>query len=132
MIGRRLMAAGALFLLAAVWAGPAPAAVTEDNFQLRNVGDLIAVCSADPSDPLMTAAVNFCQGFAVGVFRTLEDEQAAMETKLFCIPGRAPTRSEAIARFDAWAQSHPDMLQAKPEDGILAYLRERFPCAPRR
>lgn len=132
MIGNRLMVAGAWFLLAAIRSGSAHAAVTEDAFQLRNAGDLVAVCSVESGDPLMTAAVNFCQGFILGVYRTLADQQAAMPARLFCIPGPTPTRSEAITRFVAWANSRPDVLQAKPEDAILAYLRERFPCAPPR
>lgn len=132
MIGNRMVITGALIWLAALWSGSTQAAVTEDNFQLRNAGDLVAVCAVDPGDPLMTAAANFCQGFLLGVYRTLADEQAAMRARLFCIPGAAPMRSEAIARFVEWAKSRPDLLQAKPEDAILAYLRERFPCAPPR
>jgi hypothetical protein len=80
----------------------------------------------------MTAAANFCQGFIVGVYRTLEQEQAAMPARLFCPAGPVPTRSEAIARFVAWANARPDMLRQKPEDAVLAYLQERFPCASRR
>lgn len=132
MIGHRMNVPAILFSLAVLFAGSARAAVTEDNFQLRTAGDLVTLCSADPSDRYMTAAANFCQGFTVGVFRTLQDEQAALRAKLFCPTEPLPTRSEAIARFIAWANSRPDVLRQKPEDAILAYLQERFPCASRR
>ncbi|HEX5326850.1 MAG TPA: Rap1a/Tai family immunity protein [Acetobacteraceae bacterium] len=132
MIANWLGATGAVCCLAAALSGSAHAAVTEDNFQLRNAGDLVAVCSADPSDRLMTAAVNFCHGFAIGVLRTLQDQQTAMRSKLFCITEPPPTRSETITRFVEWAKSRPDVLQQKPEDAVLAYLRAQFPCAARR
>lgn len=117
-----------LALLGAVSSPPARAAVTQDNFLLQNTADFVSVCSAGPQDPMMTAAANFCEGFIVGVYRTLEDEQGAMRSKLFCIVGAMPTRSVAISRFVAWAQSRPDVLSEKPEDAILAYLKEHFPC----
>lgn len=131
MFERRLGMAAIVFGLATLFAGPVRAAVTEDNFQLRTAGDLVATCSADPSDRLVAAAANFCQGFIVGVYRTLEQEQAAMPAKLFCPAGPVPTRSEAIARFVVWANSRPMVLQQKPEDTVLAYLQERFPCNSR-
>jgi Rap1a immunity proteins len=132
MITNRLWAAGRFVLLAALLCGSARAAVTADNFLLRNTGDLIAVCSAGANDPLMTAAANFCQGFMLGVYRTLQDEQAAMPSKLFCVNPPLPTRSQAISRFVSWAQSRSDILSQRPEDAIVAYLQQRFPCAPGR
>lgn len=50
----------------------ARAAVSEDNFQLQSAGDPVTLCSADPADRMMTAAANFCLGFVVGVYWTLE------------------------------------------------------------
>jgi hypothetical protein len=129
MITNWAAATSCLALLGVMFSTPARAAVTEDNFLLRNAADLVAVCSAPAGDPMMTAAVNFCDGFTVGVYRTLAAEQAAMQSKLFCVVGPVPTRSEAVARFVAWAQSRPDVLSEQPEDAILAYLQVRFPCA---
>ena len=51
----------------------AGAAVTEATFQLATTADLVDLCTAAPSDPMGTAALNFCQGFAVGVYRVLEE-----------------------------------------------------------
>lgn len=129
MIKNWVAVTACLALLGTTLSPPARAAVTQDNFLLQNTADFVAVCSANQQDPMLTAAANFCEGFIVGVYRTLQDEQAAMQSKLFCVVPPMPTRSVAISRFVAWAQLRPDVLSQKPEDAILAYLQERFPCA---
>jgi hypothetical protein len=75
-------------------AGSAHAAVTEDTFLLHSAGDLVDLCSAAQSDPLYTAAVNFCHGFTVGVFRVLQEEDMAkLSRHMFCLPNPMPTRN---------------------------------------
>lgn len=126
-------------LLASVVAGltltagtSAPAAqVTQDNFLLKTTGDLIVLCGANQNDPLYTAAVNFCHGFAVGAYRMLEIEEAASRTKRkqVCI-NEYPTvtRNSAIAGFVTWAADKPDVLATQPNDGLTQYLVNAFPC----
>ena len=105
------------------------AAVTEDTFQLRSTSDLVELCTAATADPMMTAAVNFCHGFAVGVFRVLEEENAAHRiNKLFCMPNPAPSRSQALADFVQWAKSTPGMMDQRPADGLLGFLAKTYPC----
>src|SRR5271165_1133100 len=105
------------------------AAVTEDTFQLRTTGDLVELCSIAPSDPMGTAALNFCHGFAVGVYRVLEAENAARRGgKLFCVTDPLPTRSQAIADFVQWAKATPEVLSQGPADGIASYVTKKYPC----
>jgi hypothetical protein len=106
----------------------ANAAVTEDNFLLRTTGDLVDLCKATSADPYYTAAVNFCHGFAVGVYRVLESEERAEPRHMFCVSDRTPRRAEAIAAFVQWADAHPDQKNLGPADGIAAYLQQQFPC----
>ncbi len=77
-----------------------------------------------------TAALNFCHGFAVGVYRVLEEENAAKRIgRLFCIPdGVMPSRNEAIADFVQWAKASPDVMAQRPADGITGYLMQKYPC----
>jgi hypothetical protein len=118
-----------LALCAAMLPSTGHAAVTEDTFQLKTTSDLVDLCSAAPSDPMMTAAVNFCHGFAVGVFRVLDEENAAHRiNKLFCIPNPTPSRNQALADFVQWAKSTPGMMDQRPADGLLAYLAKTYPC----
>ena len=60
-------------------------AVTQDQFYLHSTGDLAALCSASTSDPLYTAAINFCHGFGVGTYGVLAAmQQADPKLQLFC------------------------------------------------
>jgi len=110
-------------------APPARAGVSEDNFVLRSTADLVSLCGAAPADPLYTAAQNFCQGFAIGVYRVLAEEQAA-EPRLrnFCMPDPTPSRNDAMAAFLQWAQATPAAMTLPPADGVLDFLAARFPC----
>ena len=113
----------------AACAGTARAAVTEDDFLLRNTGDLVDVCSAAQQDPMYTAAVNFCQGFALGVFRVLQEEDMAKRSRhLFCVPNPAPTRNEGITAFVQWAKADASRMAQPAADGIAAFLADQYRC----
>ncbi len=119
----------ALALCAAMSAGSARAAVTEDNYLIRNTGDLVELCTAAQSDPMFTAAINFCHGFAVGVFRVLQEQDAARRSNhLFCLPNPMPTRSEAIAQFVQWAKADASRMAGTAADGIATFLSMQYPC----
>lgn len=105
------------------------AAVTEDTFKLQTTADLVALCSDAPSDPMSTAALNFCHGFALGVFRVLDEEAAAQPThRMFCAQNPGPSRTQAIADFVEWAKTNPNIMSQQPADGLVAYLVKSFPC----
>jgi hypothetical protein len=89
----------------------ARAQVVEDNFQLRNTGDLVALCSSQSTDRMFTAAQNFRHGFAVGTYRSLLAAQTAQPDPLFCPPAQVPTRSQAITEFVQWANASPARQQ---------------------
>jgi hypothetical protein len=125
----RIIHVTALISALAIVPRPVPAAMTQENFLLRTAGDLVAVCSPAQDDPLMAAAVGFCEGFAVGVYRTLEETQAGIRAKLFCMPIPGPARSQAIASFVAWVQGNPAVASGEPADAILRYLQQTYPCA---
>jgi hypothetical protein len=107
------------------------AAVTEDTFQsFHTTGDLVELCSAAPSDPMGTAALNFCHGFTLGVYNVLTEENAAKRMgKLFCMPEpAATTRNQAIADFVQWAKATPQAMTQSAADGVTGYLVSKYPC----
>ena len=115
------------------FARPSSAAVTEDSFQLRNTGDLVELCSTVQSDPLYTPARNFCEGFAVGVFRVLQEQDLAKRSgRMFCLPQPSPTRDEAIASFVQWVKMDARRTEQSAADGIASYLAQQFPCRGKR
>jgi acyl-coenzyme A synthetase/AMP-(fatty) acid ligase len=115
-------------LLAAAATGAA-AAVTEAQFPPRTVADLIAICGAARDDPLMTAAVNFCHGYAEGAVDVEEAHEAQPGVrKLFCLPTPRPPRGSALASFIVWANERPARLAMPAIDGMFIYLAGKYPC----
>ena len=127
----RLLICGAVLAATILGASGARAqSLTEDNFQLRTTGDLVALCGAQETHSLYTAAQNFCHGFAVGTYRTLVEMQAGLRSrrKLFCMTEPAPTRTAAIAAFLQWTASHNEVLTLEPTDAVLQFLTQQYPC----
>jgi type IV secretory pathway protease TraF len=118
----------ALLIAAAGSAQAAP--VSKDDFQLTTTASLVSLCSAQSTDPLYTAAANFCHGFTVGTYRAIVAEEAASRSrqKLFCPPQQTTTRDQAIAGFVQWASARPKTLESSPTDGIVEYLSTQYPC----
>jgi hypothetical protein len=107
----------------------AQAALSEDQFTMKTTGDLIALCTADPKDPLYTAAVNYCHGFATGAYSAEQAHEAATKAKpLFCLPDPRPTRAQAVADFVAWTKEDPARLDLPPVHGMFTFLMQRYPC----
>jgi hypothetical protein len=131
MMQARYVVAFVLTLLVAE-PGTTRAAVVADNFQLRTTSDLVALCATDQGDPMLTAAAGFCEGYMVGVYQAMQEVQAGLQTKLFCLPTPAPSRTEAINAFVAWARTTPAAQTEAPADSILRFLNQRFPCAATR
>ena len=121
--------AGGLVLLAS----GASRAATEANFSANTTGDLVALCTATPDNPIGTAAINFCEGFAQGAVLVEMQNQAAFRgAKLFCMPNPPPSRNQALNDFVNWARSSPDRLAQSSTDGLFRFLSERYPCPPSR
>lgn len=90
---------------------------------------MVALCSADQSDPLYEAAVNFCQGHAIGTYQVLHELMAAEpKLRLFCIQAPGPSRNDAIAAFVTWVKAHPDRGAKIPVESVAAFLAETYPC----
>ena len=121
----------ALAVTATLSSAAKAAPVNYDDFQVGTTANLVALCTSQPTDPLFTAAQNFCHGFTVGTYRAIVAEEAGsmQKHKLFCIPaGTAPSRDQAIAAFVKWAAARPTTLASSPTDGIVEYLAAQYPC----
>ncbi len=121
-----------MLAFATIWPLAGHAAVTEDTFQLRTTGDLVELCSATPKDQMGTAALHFCEGFGIGVFRVLQEVQSVRGLKMFCVPDPMPTRNEAFAAFMAWAKANPDKMGMAPQDGVTEFLSTQYSCTSKK
>ena len=108
-------------------------AATEANFGAKTTGDLAELCEATPDNAIGTAAVNFCQGFALGAVLAETQNMAAFRgPKPFCLPNPPPSRNEALGEFVKWARVSPDRMSTTSTDGLFRFLNERYPCPPSR
>jgi hypothetical protein len=119
-----------LALVLVLAAPPAGAALTEEDFRVRNAQDLVDLCSSPESDPLNDAADHFCHGYLTGAWHYHEALANGPEgVRLVCPPNPAPTRDEVVAGFVAWAGQHPEYMNESGTDALFRYLTERAPCA---
>jgi len=121
-MSRRLLGICVILLAGVMLSG----AATQEDFLLDTGEDLLVLCTADNEDPLQQAAINFCLGFAVGTYRMLVDM-----TKLdpvVCLPENPPSRNEAIQMLIAWAQANPQYHKDAPEDLVVRFILQQWPC----
>lgn len=113
---------------------PAMALATDTtNFVLKTTEDLYTVCSTANSDPLRTQAINFCEGYLLGVV-SYDDAVADNRHlhRLVCYPPTA-TRDEGVQIFIDWAASHQQdqaLMNAPPVLGAIRGLASKWPCNP--
>ncbi|MSO90441.1 MAG: hypothetical protein EXR01_02465 [Acetobacteraceae bacterium] len=114
---------------------PARAQVSREGrefvIEVRNAGELAALCAAKPSDLHYAAKENFCHGFAQGVVSAeLERVRAAGAgaTRAFCITGD-PTRRTTLTEFVRWTDARPGEKNGAPFATLMKFLTQRFPCS---
>ena len=124
-----VLAAGAA-LFSGLASSAASAAITQDNFPPKNTADLVALCSAQRSDPLFAAAINYCQGFVEGAVETALSYAAVglQSHRPFCLPSPPPALDQAVSDFASWATSDPTRLDQPALVGLISYLIDRHPC----
>jgi hypothetical protein len=106
------------------------AEVSQDQFPPKTTGDLVALCNATKVDPLMTAALNFCNGFAEGAVELAlgYESVARKDRQPFCLPTPRPSHNEAVAQFTTWANAEPKRLEEPPIIGLFRFLEQQYPC----
>jgi hypothetical protein len=120
--------------LMAVWMAltDSAGAVEPIRFEIRNNADLVALCSAEPSDPNYVAAIHFCHGFAVGFARyhaALKEGKDFMP--LFCFPENA-TRTQVLNEYVRYSKNHPEYDKEAVGDVVMKFLVETYPCGKTR
>ncbi len=119
-----------LGVAAAAWLWAAPAsAVTPDDFIVKNAEDVVDLCSTPETDPLYTAAINFCHGYLVGALayhRALYSKQGHEE--IVCFPEPRPQRSHGVSEFVVWAKAHPEYKDENAVEALFKFLVEKWPC----
>ncbi len=108
----------------------ARANVTEENFRLDTLQDLIALCGVDAEDPYAVAAIHMCHGYVMGLvhFHIMMDR--ALEGRIYCMgEAERPTRDQAIAMLVKWSRAHPDHDSMEAVDGVVQWAADTYPCS---
>ena len=126
---RKLIFVASVTLLFAV-TSTARANVTEENFTLDTMGDLMALCGVDANDPNAIAAIHFCHGYFTGLVHFHNVMGRALEGNIYCMKDdERPTRDQAIAMLVAWSRAHPENNSLEAIDGVLKWAAETYPCS---
>jgi hypothetical protein len=117
-------------LLAVFASSPTQAELSTEPFTIRNAGDLVELCAADPAETLYDDAINFCHGFASGAWQYHQAQANGPQgRRLVCPPEPMPKRAEAVAMFVTWARSHPEHMSEPAVETLFRFLIEKWPCA---
>lgn len=113
-----------------LWPGVARAIDTA-HFNLKTTEDLYRVCSVAPDDPLRREALDFCEGFLLGVV-SYHDAVTDRENlrRLICYPPTA-TRNQGIQAFVDWAATRlrdQKFMNDPAVVGAVRGLAAKWPC----
>ncbi len=125
-----IAAFGAALLLAAP-AEAQQARLNIDNFNVRTTGDLVRLCSSQPSDPGYAEAMGWCHGYGRGALDYHRAATPPNASPLFCGPNPAPAWPEVLRRFIAWGGATPERAALPAVEGVFGFLIDTYPC-PRR
>jgi hypothetical protein len=106
------------------------AAVSEENFLLRNVDDLIALCDAAPGDPLHEQAIHICHGFFLGAvhFHDGVSPGPDPDQRLFCHSDPPPSRNDLIKAWIEWSRNNLADDVDLPVQSVVRFMNLTYPC----
>jgi len=119
----------AALALASLVQGAPALALEADDFVAKTQQDVIGLCTVTEDNDLYEESIAFCHGFLVGAYSAHQTEHSGPKaTKIICAPEPAPTRTEAIGQYIAWAKAHPEYDGESSIESLFKYLIENWPC----
>jgi Rap1a immunity proteins len=119
----------ALIVAGFLLAGPARAALTDEDFVLATTQNLVNLCSVSASDPRAKEAIQMCEGYMLGAYHYyLATNSGKGDMRLVCMPNPTPSRNEVAAMFVEWAKANPQYMKEAPVDGEFRFMSARWPC----
>ena len=126
---RQLACAASVALLLAV-SSAARANVTEQDFSLDTMEDLIDLCGVEASDPNAVAAIHMCHGYLTGLVHFHIVMGRALEGEIYCMKDEArPSRDQFVAMLVEWSSAHPEHDTLEAVDGVLMWAADTYPCS---
>lgn len=98
-----------------------------DAFQLRNFGDLAALCGAGESAD-QAEALALCRGYILGAGSLYLELVRAGRLKAWACADPTPTIDEARLRIVEWAKANPASHSEQAIDGLWRASAAIWPC----
>lgn len=98
------------------------------DLKLRSAGELVDVCTIEPTNQDYVAALAFCYGFFEGVVRYAEAISGPEAHKNLVCPPAGTTRLQAVEAFAAYMKANPQYASEAPVDAIYRALMPVWPC----
>lgn len=86
------------------------------------VQTLYSNCSDTALRPADAFDNGFCTGLVAGIGAMMNWQECPEQ------PGTTPTRGAMLRAFTNWAAKHPEAWSKSQIDGVVASLRETWPC----
>jgi hypothetical protein len=102
-------------------------AATNEQYQVRNAADLVAICDTQPTAPDYATAIAFCHGWGAGA-GAYHRAITRKEVEFICLPEPAPKRSKVATDFVAWVKANPERGKEAAVDALFRYLGATYPC----
>jgi hypothetical protein len=109
-------------------AGQDTQSVTVEDFQLKDAGDLLELCTADAGDAVAKEAIHFCHGFIAGTYQ-YHQALAPKFGRLVC-PPEGTTRNDGVRIFTEYLQANPQHQKNVPTEVVMESWTAKYPCRP--
>jgi hypothetical protein len=110
-----------------VFAAVSAHAASNEQFQVRNAADLVAICDTPATAADYATAIAFCHGWGAGA-TAYHRAITPKGSDFVCVPDPAPKRSKVLADFIAWVKAKPERGKEAAVDAVFRYLGETYPC----
>jgi hypothetical protein len=114
--------------VALVLSSPA-SAVEVPRFDLRTTGDLVALCSSRPEDPLYAEARQFCYGYMAGVAQLHRALVRTGEIGPLACPKHEVSREALAQVFLDWARDNAGAADGLPAESVRRAAASMWPCS---
>lgn len=109
--------------MAACAVAPQASAADAGAYNLRNFGDLVALCADGDAE-----AVQLCRGYIIGAGSLYMELVRAKRITAWACADPVPTVDEARAEIVAWAQQNPNSRSEQAIDGLWRAAASIWPC----
>jgi hypothetical protein len=105
-------------------------ALTVEDFQLKDAGDLRDLCAAKAGEAHAREAIHFCHGFIAGTYQ-YHEALVPKFGRVVC-PPQGITRNDGVRIFTEYLQANPQHEKNAATEVLMESWAAKYPCRPQR